>query len=176
MYNSLRFHPFQGRPLFGRRFCHSERQRCKIAVSIPFREDLYSDILKVYYVAYGGHSCFHPFQGRPLFGHGPGYKVRYVLEKVFPSLSGKTSILTVCWHLGILSTLSKVSIPFREDLYSDHITHSDQFTRCGMCFHPFQGRPLFGHKSHAFQPEEDEVSFHPFQGRPLFGRQNNSIL
>ena len=63
-------------------------------VSIPFREDLYSDI----------HS-FEPSQSD--------------IDEGFPSLSGKTSIRT--WYIGNKekSGLDGVSIPFREDLYSD---------------------------------------------------------
>ena len=90
-------------------------------VSIPFREDLYSDeiCLKLFYIAYGG--SFHPFQGRPLFG-----------------LVNDTEALKKIPH-------RFVSIPFREDLYSDQAKRRGLSRSMQIGFHPFQGRPLFGH-------------------------------
>ena len=64
-----RFHPFQGRPLFGRRIKGKMIKNKSLS--------------------------FHPFQGRPLFGHA------FSAGMVTPP----TCV---------------VSIPFREDLYSDH--------------------------------------------------------
>ena len=63
------FHPFQGRPLFGHRGKRSNEGGDTVPVSIPFREDLYSDT-----------PC----------KKGTGVS----LGPVFPSLSGKTSIRT----------------------------------------------------------------------------------
>ena len=37
------------------------------------------------------------------------------------------------------------------------------------CFHPFQGRPSFGHKLQWHNEYRYVRSFHPFQGRPSFG-------
>ena len=88
---------------------------------------------------------FHPFQGRPLFGLIGLNPEKGPINQMFPSLSGKTSIRTFLrwiWKgikvLGRFPSLSgktsirtlstvfhlqpkdrKVSIPFREDLYSD---------------------------------------------------------
>ena len=111
------FHPFQGRPLFGPSIANPP---CFVVKS------------------------FHPFQGRPLFGHvvweeGGGYSNtfpslsgktsirtrhssnRHDLKLRFPSLSGKTSIRTKRQFQPICINKKVVSIPFREDLYSDEI-------------------------------------------------------
>ena len=90
----MSFHPFQGRPLFGRDpnagFYVVEYD----GVSIPFREDLYSDLRLEQSYVQNKLTSFHPFQGRPLFGHK-----RFFGGDVNPAV--------------------QVSIPFREDLYSD---------------------------------------------------------
>ena len=102
---SQRFHPFQGRPPFGR--FNADIWDYYDHVSIPFRDDLHSDMLSI------------SLQTRVWFF-------------TFPSLSGKSSIRTSRKkHCG-RDEKAKVSIPFREDLHSDHmekqhITHSDQF-------------------------------------------------
>ena len=62
---------------------------------------------------------FHPFQGRPLFGQVGAKKVDQLDRKMFPSLSGKTSIRTNHPRNTPQTRLHGVSIPFREDLYSD---------------------------------------------------------
>ena len=166
---SNRFHPFQGRAPFGlankgmifycpickfpslsgkssirtnlgRRRRPSKHQ----SVSIPFREDLHSDI--EFSVSpsdlptYGFHPfqgtpsfghrdrrqagcicqlCFHPFQGRPSFGRRMAECMASSAKFGFPSLSGKTSIRTTLVAAVLRSVRSTVSIPFREDLYSD---------------------------------------------------------
>ena len=92
-------------------------------VSIPFREDLHSDetqevlnlLEQKMFPSLSGKTSirtwkgrgilatkkkrFHPFQGRPLFGR-PEYKAKDVLQSC------------------------AVSIPFREDLYSDIVAHT----------------------------------------------------
>ena len=112
---------------------------------------------------------FHPFQGRPLFGHVATDPFENTVEKSFPSLSGKTSIRTTGKTLvyefrndtvsipfredlysderlpsGLIMTAVKVSIPFREDLYSDNLLGGGCKNLASVGFHPFQGRPLFG--------------------------------
>ena len=86
------FHPFQGRPLFGPEDIATVAKELRIS--------------------------FHPFQGRPLFGRAGGGWCVEPLELEFPSLSGKTSIRTVAKGQKTKPAVS-VSIPFREDLYSD---------------------------------------------------------
>ena len=113
------------------------------AVSIPFREDLYSDQEK-----------------SPKKRKG---------SQLFPSLSGKTSIRTQSAQKLPDIWLPKVSIPFREDLYSDQMTSSARKGSVRFGFHPFQGRPLFGPES-SLQESAVRLRFHPFQGRPLFGQ------
>ena len=113
-------------------------------VSIPFREDLYSDWrFPILHWTFRWPS-FHPFQGRPLFGHADDGLLSSITFRLFPSLSGKTSIRTSYVYsdsaediTGFPSLSGKtsirtrirqncdqkrrqiVSIPFREDLYSD---------------------------------------------------------
>ena len=132
------FHPFQGRPLFGprrvERLCGYIRRK----VSIPFREDLYSDSHPRLTFPLSSAGSFHPFQGRPLFGHGhrdpnAGF---YVVE--FPSLSGKTSI--------------------RTRKFVDINTANESF-------HPFQGRPLFGRKPVSNCAGLLQVSFPSLSGK-----------
>ena len=62
---------------------------------------------------------FHPFQGRPLFGHSELYWIAKLAVEKFPSLSGKTSIRTDGSGTRLVPNGPDVSIPFREDLYSD---------------------------------------------------------
>ena len=115
----ISFHPFQGRPLFGR----------------PIRYILTNRIRR---------RCFHPFQGRPLFGlltvgsyyprrqqqfpslsgktsirTGENHQKGHRTQERFPSLSGKTSIRTDQGNSYCQRGILLVSIPFREDLYSD---------------------------------------------------------
>ena len=112
------FHPFQGRPLFGLR-CDAQVVGLIPEVSIPFREDLYSDFSIRISLQVNSSASFHPFQGRPLFGRL--HQVYYCApDRVrFPSLSGKTSIRTGNRILSHRGRKLPVSIPFREDLYSD---------------------------------------------------------
>ena len=214
-----RFHPFQGRPLFGLDYTkdgktlevivfpslsgktsirtsenssiYAGRRR---SVSIPFREDLYSDLTHGPFLGCGDSVRFHPFQGRPLFGHLPTARSLAVGTQSFPSLSGKTSIRTHNCGQGtgrkrnLFPSLSgktsirtiveavvegyyprRVSIPFREDLYSDKRRKRLGCIRSNQRFHPFQGRPLFGQGEKRASLFFRAESFHPFQGRPLFG-------
>ena len=89
------FHPFQGRPPFGREIKEARRAFCmppfpslsgkssirtqssdKLptirvpGVSIPFREELHSDVNVAASACPSGRLCFHPFQVRAPFGHG----------------------------------------------------------------------------------------------------------
>ena len=91
----------------------------KAQVSIPFREELHSDTGAVAVERSVVYWRFHPFQGRAPFGHfqyGQGWKARFYV----------------------------VSIPFREDLYSDMVLYCARRAGGDAGFHPFQGRPLFG--------------------------------
>ena len=138
---------------------------------------------------------FHPFQGRPLFGHSLQERDGVSLGPVFPSLSGKTSIRTGNIDHFVAGSIAYVSIPFREDLYSDVTTSIHLCIKLNTCFHPFQGRPLFGPQStradfrvrilrvsipfredlysdqglRGLRRLHEKNGFHPFQGRPLFG-------
>ena len=112
------FHPFQGRPLFG----HSV---------YAFR-----DMVKIL--------SFHPFQGRPLFGRIVLMNSAMMPQPGFPSLSGKTSIRTGRTVTPCMECDYFVSIPFREDLYSDREVDRMERKSIIQGFHPFQGRPLFG--------------------------------
>ena len=117
--HSYCFHPFQGRPSFGH---FPNRCRCRMLLRLSF----------------------HPFQGRPLFGLiGYAFPVEPE-EEEFPSLSGKTSIRTRIHLLPEKTAGVVVSIPFREDLYSDIWPRLEGEILCKRRFHPFQGRPLFG--------------------------------
>ena len=188
------FHPFQGRPSFGREVL-KEAVRRKLGL------------------------CFHPFQGRPSFGQEDIDAVANELKVEFPSLSGKTFIRTLQWHsrerysrmfpslsgktfirtrcntIDPRRLQSEVSIPFREDLHSDMVETVTEYSGPFTSFHPFQGRPSFGlryemqylpanievsipfredlHSDYASQIQMERGytrSFHPFQGRPSFGQ------
>ena len=88
-----------------------------------------------------------------------------------------------------------VSIPFREDLHSDHNVRTPELRNLHASFHPFQGRPSFGPVRTALMQPVRALTFpslsgktfirtqagtqlicgdfpkcfHPFQGRPPFG-------
>ena len=122
---------------------YSRKQKA-LRVSIPFREDLHSDPTKFMHSPRVKKRCFHPFQGRPSFGRKQDESNKANWHKQFPSLSGKTFIRT--WRIDFkLKTRSKrVSIPFREDLHSDYRLYSATYKARYVSFHPFQGRPSFG--------------------------------
>ena len=87
---------------------------------------------------------FHPFQGRPLFGHVLKAILCCLRSKQFPSLSGKTSIRTgsserrnIQSHSSFPSLSGKTSIRTQQLLLARIEVPPDRF-------HPFQGRPLFG--------------------------------
>ena len=147
-----------------------------------------------------GKGGFHPFQGRPPFGHESGSIVRPQNVRGFPSLSGKTSIRTERFVHQEICFGKKVSIPFREDLHSDIVDKgvktvketegfpslsgktSIRTTRVSdgkgvkeLSFHPFQGRPPFGLRRHSGGVTHPAYCFHPFQGRPPFGHEEVEI-
>ena len=138
------FHPFQGRPLFGRLAKRQNPLFCGGQVSIPFREDLYSDdstqtfgttMITSSFHPFQGRApfgqapltfgtgvrgeSFHPFQGRAPFGHPPSTIFFEEIDLAFPSLSGKSSIRTTKLWDSEPFGLHQVSIPFREELHSD---------------------------------------------------------
>ena len=76
-----------------RRVVSDQTSSCR--VSIPFREDLYSDLAGTILIDSVEFEGFHPFQGRPLFGRKTPRQTRRMVLYWFPSLSGKTSIRTV---------------------------------------------------------------------------------
>ena len=213
-----RFHPFQGRPLFGRRSGAQVRQGSvgkfpslsgktsirtwvkvlltltSTFVSIPFREDLYSDRTGQARIC-ADNQVSIPFR-EDLYSDVNSERAYFQdLIPRFPSLSGKTSIRTYLQRWFNSVEEPKVSIPFREDLYSDYITFRTILRKQEVGFHPFQGRPLFGLRcqgklnkgtSSRFPSLSGKTSirtrqdwkaghrawghsFHPFQGRPLFG-------
>ena len=163
------FHPFQGRPSFGRLL-----KRAK---------EIHQE------------TSFHPFQGRPSFGPTEKNCDLDSMLQLFPSLSGKTFIRTEDKRESSLERLFFVSIPFREDLHSDDIEEQIENMLETDGFHPFQGRPSFGLLSTLrLSPKDQRLfpslsgktfirtvgikmrknkpkhnGFHPFQGRPLFG-------
>ena len=94
LYNSLRFHPFQGRPSFG--LLVRLRQPANIVLWFPSLSGKTFIRTSKQRRTSCTHSLlrFHPFQGRPSFG----------LRCHVNSLEGTS------WS---------VSIPFREDLHSD---------------------------------------------------------
>ena len=114
--------------------------------------------------------CFHPFQGRPSFGLPKYCNIEFLVRPEFPSLSGKTFIRTwIIWENSPTNqanvsipfredlhsdryrrsnkrSQNKVSIPFREDLHSDSVSQDTSSGKQTRRFHPFQGRPSFGHR------------------------------
>ena len=115
-------------------------------VSIPFREELHSDVCFADSDGAWIYESFHPFQGRAPFGPDLLSVLLGTHVPQFPSLSGKSSIRT------------------------NPATHSRRQEKTGS-FHPFQGRAPFGQtgKLHPFEPGQD--GFHPFQGRAPFGQE-----
>ena len=138
-----RFHPFQGRPSFGRR-SGSVRQRQQMGSFHPFQGRPSFGPQRTL-IRWDIHTGFHPFQGRPSFGLKAYMKETKKIEELFPSLSGKTFIRTEGLHEGNEENRRAVSIPFREDLHSDTFRSTLREEDVDYCFHPFQGRPSFGH-------------------------------
>ena len=83
---------------------------------------------------------FHPFQGRPLFGLARNGKTVVQVAKEFPSLSGKTSIRTSVPERRNKFHSESVSIPFREDLYSDRSEGSHKTTQFSDLFPSLSGK------------------------------------
>ena len=135
------FHPFQGRPLFGQIILKLFYLAFGPKVSIPFREDLYSDMFGLDWIMKWRLSRFHPFQGRPLFGQ-----------------LSKTE--------AVVAYPVRVSIPFREDLYSDGTRGLNRLSFFSRGFHPFQGRPLFGRRLYLIQnPQKASFWFPSLSGK-----------
>ena len=167
LYNSLRFHPFQGKPSFGH-IITDPRIVCQRIVSIPFRENLHSDNQVSCFSSKTASNCFHPFQGKPSFGLRRIVVPNPADDLTFPSLSGKTFIRTELSSTREWLTRTAVSIPFRENLHSDALKDFIEILRKARSFHPFQGKPSFGHGAvHVRRPGDKR--FHPFQGKPSFG-------
>ena len=163
------FHPFQGRPPFGREKSTYPRVTRKGSVSIPFREDLHSD----------------SHRSKPTGTHQPSQ---------FPSLSGKTSIRTKEKIETVLTNLKFPSLSGKTSIRTGERHEKGPFSEF-FGFHPFQGRPPFGRdvlqscakanfrvfpslsgktsiRTRRKQPQGERVhnrGFHPFQGRPPFG-------
>ena len=140
----------------------------QFVVSIPFREDLHSDAWGQAETEGGDNMRFHPFQGRPSFGQKLQQVKAEDVATGFHPFQGRPSFgPSMGSFVGQSSLL--VSIPFREDLHSDHFEvrnilfvtsefpslSGKTFIRTAnknasvtpihsQCFHPFQGRPSFG--------------------------------
>ena len=147
VYKWLCFHPFQGRPLFG-------------PWSRPGRE---------------GRRRFHPFQGRPLFGHITFGPRSYSLYTPFPSLSGKTSIRTGDRKANENGETPSVSIPFREDLYSDTFKITEERPKNDSVSIPFREDLHSDNHTHTQVVLLSFWRFHPFQGRPSFGQKYRKL-
>ena len=143
-----------------------------------------------------GDKSFHPFQGRPPFGHIR--QISYVVLRAvcFHPFQGRPPFGQIPLLVESILEGMMVSIPFREDLHSDETARIALIIYHIACFHPFQGRPLFGLLTlphiaadkkklfpslsgktsirtigdRVFEETDQPVSFHPFQGRPLFGQ------
>ena len=141
-------------------------------VSIPFREELHSDIRED---SRNGRQIllgFHPFQGRAPFG-----QIQAALrpEKEcgsFHPFQGRAPFGLFAWR-DFLQVLKAVSIPFREELHSDQIIQEVLNLLERVMFpslsgkssiRTLPGRPLS--RSGILQ------RFHPFQGRAPFGQRN----
>ena len=114
--------------------------------------------------------CFHPFQGRAPFGQLYSSVPINLWFELFPSLSGKTSIRTTlgCGHKQRRAEV--VSIPFREDLHSDLRLRDRQKPLRSIRFPSLSGKSSIRTKRKPSQSTTlNRKSFHPFQGRPLFG-------
>ena len=119
-------------------------------VSIPFREDLYSDKRCILDCRPKTNLVSIPFR-----------------EDLY---SDEISFIT-----DPRGRVHTVSIPFREDLYSDTYKFNLSPTPTAERFHPFQGRPLFGPDPRQICTRVGSGSFHPFQGRPLFGQETKTL-
>ena len=160
------FHPFQGRAPFGRgsKQTNSSPTRLKFP-SLSGKSSIRTNQAKAKRRK-RQLLDFHPFQGRAPFGL-TGQFVSYQREfREFPSLSGKSSIRTAWYGHKDPDAGFYVSIPFREDLYSDTFATGLRVIPCIPRFHPFQGRPSFGpYKVHGFNPSTEEVQFPSLSGK-----------
>ena len=89
-------------------------------VSIPFREELHSDVLASILIEIGRWNSFHPFQGRAPFGP---IRIRLSVTpgRVKVSIPFREELHSDKERLKkVVNTMnSGVSIPFREELHSD---------------------------------------------------------
>ena len=119
---------------------------------------------------------FHPFQGRPLFGPLKLHPFEPSETETFPSLSGKTSIRTYFGFINSKKGGISVSIPFREDLYSDKyhpFSPSQEEIQVSI---PFREDLYSDTNSYLSVSFSTSSSFHPFQGRPSFGPRSIFVL
>ena len=115
------FHPFQGRPSFGRNRILNTAGRPSYGFH-PFQgRPSFGPYKSHPFSPEDDEVSFHPFQGRPSFGRVAMNVERETRTLQFPSLSGKTFIRTCFISMLRLYLRLLVSIPFREDLYSDNI-------------------------------------------------------
>ena len=113
------FPSLSGKTFIRTYYKRSSSKRKFSLISIPFREDLHSDL-----------------------NIPPPVGINR--SRGFPSLSGKTFIRTS--NSLLTSTCNSfISIPFREDLHSDSESCTLYRNSAIPHFHPFQGRPSFGH-------------------------------
>ena len=115
--------------------------------------------------------CFHPFQGRPLFGQIDVVRAYQNELRKFPSLSGKTSIRTRTTSSRYRKGCEGVSIPFREDLYSDESHQTLLKSVAHTRFHPFQGRPLFGLRQLLQEIGRAQATFPSLSGKTFIRTQ-----
>ena len=168
------FHPFQGRPLFGRReyfkphrivwiefpslsgktsirTVYKAQQVIQNSGKFPSLSGKTSIRTPVRLVT-GSRSAvpgFHPFQGRPLFGQETKrMKLNPFIPDGFHPFQGRPlfGLDDILMLRKLEMIMEQVSIPFREDLYSDSQESRRNTQEYRQSFHPFQGRPLFGRR------------------------------
>ena len=133
------FHPFQGRPSFG---------RCS-----------YGRIQKV------APDKFPSLSGKTFIRTSENSSIYAGRRRRFPSLSGKTFIRTSFCVLYGKYDPTAVSIPFREDLHSDSSAAKALSRQAKNCFHPFQGRPSFGQLATRISDRKIRFEFPSLSGK-----------
>ena len=119
----------------------------------------------------GIRECFHPFQGRPLFGLLELFYIAFGPRSCFHPFQGRP----LFGQLQLVQTdqikTEVVSIPFREDLYSDSNCGSESRNQRPERFPSLSGKTSIRTRgAGGCDQMTSSASFHPFQGRPLFGR------
>ena len=112
------FPSLSGKTFIRTRFLLTKHGVLSPHVSIPFREDLHSDITNSFSAGMISPPGFHPFQGRPPFGPKLGYSPTLSAGISFHPFQGRPPFGPLKIH------------PFEAP--------NDE------SFHPFQGRPPFG--------------------------------